>query len=402
VSASVSARPLRVLVCPHELVRGGSQINAIDLAARLRDRGHTVEVYAPPGPLVELIEARGLAYREAPRTGPTRPRALRAMAREIARFSPDIVHTYESWPTVSAAIVGVVRPHRAVTTVLSMDVPDYLPEDAPLIVGTAELADRARARRDAVHLLEPPIDVDADAPGDTLAARRRLGVRPDAFVVSVVGRLSAEHEKARGVAAAIDALAAASDLPPTTLLVAGDGDDAEAVRAAARRARESVALEVVLLGDVPDPRDVYDAADVVFGMGGSALRGLAHAKPLIVQGRDGFWLPFGPDTADVFLSQGFFGSGDTGQRFVTALAGLRDPAVRRALGEFGRGFVTGRFGLDRAAHVLEDLYTAELTRDARRPVREAGRTLVRFARYRLALAAPGVQRGWRRLTGRAA
>ena len=39
-----------------------------------------------------------------------------------------------------------------------------------------------------------------------------------------------------------------------------------------------------LAGEMLDPRPAYAAADVVLGMGGSALRGMAFGKPLVVQG----------------------------------------------------------------------------------------------------------------------
>jgi hypothetical protein len=184
--------------------------------------------------------------------------------------------------------------------------------------------------------------------------------------------------------------------------VAGDGDAAELVRAAADRARGCASLEVVLLGDVPDPRDVYDAADVAFGMGSSALRALAHGKPVVVQGRDGFWMPFRPETADLFLAQGFFGVGDTGQGIAQEIDALRDPARRAPLAEFGRAFVVGRFALDRAVHVLEDLYRDQLEHPQPPRRRSVAHVVVRFLRYRVALAAPWAPRVYRRVMGRQA
>jgi hypothetical protein len=401
----MQARPLRVLVCPHELVTGGSQLTAIAFAERLRDRGHVVEVYAPRGPLVEMLERRGLPYRAAPSTGAAGPRAVLSMTREIARFAPDIVHTFESSPTVSSVAASLLRPHRAVATMLSMDVPDFLPTHRPLLVGTAALAEEAGSRRGDVHLMEPPIDVDLDAPGDPVEARAALDVAQDAFVVAVVGRLSAEHHKALGIAEAIRAMAADPDLPPTVLLVAGNGDEAARVRdAATRAAATSDRLDIRLLGNVTDPRGVYDAADVVFGMGASALRAMAHRKPLIVQGRDGFWKLLAPETASVFFAQGFFGEGPTGEGFPDILATLRDPHRRAELAAYGAALVHDRYALTTAVDRLEALYADELTR--RRPplrsVRSVAASLLRFGRYRVALAAPGVHRGYRRLTGRTA
>ena len=59
-----------------------------------------------------------------------------------------------------------------------------------------------------------------------------------------------------------------------------------------------------------DPRPAYAGADLVVGMGSSALRALAIGRPLIVQGEDAFSEIFEPQTYDLFLKQGFYGLGD--------------------------------------------------------------------------------------------
>ena len=45
---------------------------------------------------------------------------------------------------------------------------------------------------------------------------------------------------------------------------------------------------VLLTGEIADPRPAYAAADVVVGQGGSALRGMAFGKPLVVVGEGRF------------------------------------------------------------------------------------------------------------------
>lgn len=400
------ARPLRILVCPHELVTGGSQINAIDLAGRLRDRGHEVEIYARPGVLIERIAAAGIPFVAAPGRGRkrvARPQRV-ALAREIRRFRPDIVHTFEAPPTIASAMVAATLPHHNVTTVMSMHVPDYIPEDVPLIVGTSELAAGQSRRSGMVYLMEPPIDTALDLPGDVLAARRDLHIDADQFVVAVVGRLSDEHHKARGVCEVINQLAHRELERPVTLIVAGSGDRESEVAAAAAGAAGRPKLTVRLEGNVPDPRVVYRAADVVFGMGGSALRAMSHAKPLIVQGKNGFWCVLTADTLDQFLHRGFFGSGHSGgPNIVETILDLeRDPALRARLGRFGRELVVERFSIDRAASMLEEVYAAEMNRDVRFATRHKhlGQAYFRYVKYRVAVAAPWLQFAVRTLSGR--
>lgn len=402
MSAETGAR-LRVLVCPHELITGGSQINAIDLAARIRDRGHEVRVFAPPGPLQSRIDALGLQYRPAPpMTGRAlAPRTVRALRREIREFRPDIVHAYEHPPAVTSTAISQATRHRSVITVLSMDVPDFLPVDVPLIVGTADLARGQGARRGTVHLMEPPVDTAHDRPTDRRRARADLGLGDDRFVISVVGRLSSEHEKARGVAEAIAALAAAPLPRAVTFVVAGSGDDEEGVRAAAARF-SAVDFDVRLEGDVADPRPVYAAADLVIGMGSSALRAMAHARPVVVQGPGGFWNLLSPDTIGLHLRQGFFGHGDSGGPSLAAIVSgvMADPASAEALGWFGRAVVEDRFAIDRAASRLEQVYIAE-ARGPRAPGRRsAAYALWRYLLFRVALTHPRAHSAFRRVVHR--
>ncbi|MCR2823921.1 glycosyltransferase family 4 protein [Microbacterium sp. zg.Y909] len=399
------AQHLRVLVCPHELIVGGSQINAIDLAARMRDRGHTVRIYAPPGPLVQRIEGHGLPYRAAPphKARALRVRALFALAREIHRFAPDIVHTYESSPAIASAAVSSISTHRSVATMLSMDVPDFIPENVPLLVGTTALLHAQSARSGPVQLLEPPVDTDYDSPRDAAAARADLNIAPDQFVVGVVGRLSKEHEKARGVIRAIQRLDQSDLSSAVTLVVAGTGDEEAEVREAAASTRNPM-LTVRVEGNVDDPRPIYAAADVIFGMGGSALRAMSHARPLIVQGADGFWETLTPRSVDRFLMQGFFGNGPSGaapfEQLVAEL--MRDQHQREVLGRFGRELVLTRFAIDQAARMLEATYFEELRtpRSRREQAFAVSYALARYARFRVAVRLPLLRRLYRWASGR--
>jgi len=48
---------MKILVLPNEVGLGGSQLNAIELGAAVRDLGHEVVVLGEPGVLVERIDA---------------------------------------------------------------------------------------------------------------------------------------------------------------------------------------------------------------------------------------------------------------------------------------------------------------------------------------------------------
>lgn len=358
---------MRILVYPHELAMGGSQINALELAGAVRDLGHDVFVFAPGGVLEDKVKQLRLPFIEVP---PPRyavdPRTISKLNASVRDLQIDIVHTYEWEPALNTAFGTCLGSRtRVIMTVLSMDVPNFLPRHLPLIVGTRGLGALEAQRRTNVHVLEPPIDTDYNKAQGAGSSRRGLGIDEKATVISIVGRLTTDLGKVGGVLTAIrvvDRLAAAH--PDLTLLVAGDGNSASDVRELAGRVNQRHQRDVVrVLGNVLDPRPVYDAADVVLGMGSSALRGMAHAKPLIVQGHSGFWVTSSPETEKQFLMDGWFGAtGEGDAELEKALMDLLQHPMRRALlGAYGRALVEDRFSLARAAEHVLSLYRYQLS-----------------------------------------
>jgi glycosyltransferase involved in cell wall biosynthesis len=346
---------------------GGSQLNAVELAAAVRDRGHDVLVVGEDGPLVSTVEGLGLERirlaggesRRRPSTVVTRQLVDLVRARRI-----DLVHGYEWPPGVEAYFGPRLRLGTpAVCTVMSMSVAPFLPRNLPLVVGTAEIRDRAVAdgfRR--VTLIEPPVDVRANHPdhgqGDF---RATYGLAAGVPLIAAVCRLVPEL-KLEGLLAATSAVAELNAAGrPCQLAIVGDGPSRGALEAAVAAANSVAGSPVtVLTGQLADPRPAYAAADVMLGMGGSALRGMAFGKPLVVQGERGYWKLLTRDSAAEFLAKGWYGIG-SGVDGVPVLAAilrqlLADADLRADLGGYARQLVVDRFSLEHAAATQEAVY----------------------------------------------
>ncbi len=373
---------MRLLVYPHDLSIGGSQINAIDLAAGAAAAGHEVIVYGIPGPLVDYVAERGLRFI------PARPLHYRPAPSRIAQIATialqnriDLVHTYE-WPSCLDAYYGasLFLNVPLLCTVLSMDVMPYVPASVPLIMGTADLGAQARkVQRSDVWVIEPPIDVDHDNPHiDGSAFRGRHGVSADDFLVVSVSRLALDL-KLDALVRAIDAVDLLAGSYPLKLVLVGDGPAGEALGTRAKTVNLRHGRDVVVLpGAEMDPRLAYAAADLVVGMGSSALRALAIGRPLIVQGEKAFSEIFEPKSYELFLKQGFYGLSDASAgayRLAHQIEELfLDPARRSRLGSFGRQVVTERFSLKRAIDLQLDIYRHVLDKPPRRRMLEAARS----------------------------
>lgn len=399
---------MKVLVYPHSMELGGSQINAIQLAGAIRDRGHEVIVLSEPGPLVERVRRLDLEHVELPlrRSRPS-PTASGIICDQIARRKIDVVHGHE-WPPIIEAFFGgtLIRRTPVVGTIMSMSVVPFLPRDMPLTVGT-ELIRQSAISSGYRHaeLLEPPVDTRADHPSvDGGSFRAGLGIRPDEVLVVMVCRLVPDL-KLEGLLTACDAvrnLAMAGRR--VRLVIVGDGRARDEI---ARRAAEANAAAgydaVVLAGEMADPSPAYAAADVLVGQGGSALRGMAFAKPLVVVGEDGFSELLTPESAPTFLRQGWYGlgAGTLGTGAPALQAALQrvvdSPGMRRELGLFGRQLVDQRFSLSRAAEVVENIYASAI----QAPV-SLGRQLPEVVRVAASVSGYRLRRKYLRWVGAAA
>ena len=201
---------MRVLVYTHTMELSGI-LNAVELAAAARDRGHEVIVLSKPGPLVDTVRQLGIEHVlriENTRRTPS-PGASAQLIRLVRRRKVDIVHAWE-WPSAIEAFAGprLCLGTPMVCSIMSMAVPTFLPRTVPVTVGTQGLARRAEeAGFSSVILIEPPVDVAANSPdydSSSFRFREEFGL-DSAPLLAVVCRLA--HElKLEGLLAACDAV----------------------------------------------------------------------------------------------------------------------------------------------------------------------------------------------------
>lgn len=400
---------MKVLVYPHDLEIGGSQLNAIELAAAVRDLGHEVTIFGRPGALVDRIHDLRLPFVESPEPGrrPS-PRVLSGLLNTARDRQIDVIHGYE-WPPGIEAWLACERLNRktvSVTTVMSMAVAPFVPRTVPLIVGAEQIAANERVRgRSLVTTIEPPVDLDSNSAERVHGADSWLestGCTDDCLVLVTVTRLAREL-KLEGILAAIDVVGDLARGRKIQLVIVGDGAASAEVAARAEATNVRVGKPcIVLYGNMLDPRPAYAAADIVLGMGGSALRAMAFGKPLVVQGESGFWSLLTPESVADRLWTGWYGVGQGPERGPNALRAaleplLDDAPLRGELGAYGRRLVEDRFSLDSAAKAVVASYEAARDRVVSRRARMAD-----LLRSGAILSSYLLAKKGRRLTGKAA
>jgi glycosyltransferase involved in cell wall biosynthesis len=250
---------------------GGAQ-HLLTLLPALAHRGVQVSaIVGADGRLAERLQECGIACQTLPlMTSRLSPRGLALLARRVRQVDADVVHYHGSRAAFFGAFAVFGVP--AVYTVHGLS---FRQHGSPLwraSLAAAELMACSRARRvvavaraDADLLRAWPVvaagrlDYLPNSLDPTRlvrlaksAARRRLGLVDDAFVVGTVGRLV----EGKAVVDLVNAAARCQRRP--TVIVAGDGPERGALAA---RARE-LGVELHLLGERTDVATVLSALDL--------------------------------------------------------------------------------------------------------------------------------------------
>jgi len=377
---------MKLLVFGDRLEVGGSQVNAIELSSALRERhGYDILYYATPGPMQKLVHQKGLRFVPAPdayrHPSRTRMHSLRDLVR---RERPDVIQAWDWWQCLDAYwSVHLAMGIPMLVSDMNMTIGRVLPKAVLTTFGTPEMIDQARALGRRVELLLPPVDVHYNAPGtvDPQAFRETYGIGKDEILLVTVSRFAATL-KAESLRRTIDAVGTVGREFPVRLALVGDGVLREELQQLANGVNTSLGRQAVLLtGSLLDPRPAYAAADIVIGMGGSGLRGMAFQKAVIIVGEQNFSGAFTPESASAFFYKGIFGVGKGHPGNTKLVADIRSlvehPETLPSLGEFSRNFVVERYSLESQSDNLARY--CEIARSQRRPIHvsfaDCGRTM---------------------------
>jgi glycosyltransferase involved in cell wall biosynthesis len=278
-----------------------------------------------------------------------------------------------------------------VGTDMEMIVGGMMPKSPYITYGTPEVVDRARqlGYRHA-ELLLPPVDLAYNSPAAVAGAsfRTDLGLGDDSITMVTVSRLD-DGLKGESLFRTVAVVRELGRDLPLRLVIVGDGDIRIKLEETAAAVNAELGRTAVLLtGTLIDPRPAYAAADIIVGMGGSALRGMAFRKPVVVVGERGFSALLNHDSAPTFHYQGLFGIGDGAagnSTFVEIIRRLcNDRSQFATLGQFSYSFVSEHFGLEAVSARLCRIYAAavENRRPAWAALSDGAGTAVRWTRQR--------------------
>jgi glycosyltransferase involved in cell wall biosynthesis len=194
---------LRILHTESSCGWGGQELRIISEAQGLIERGHEVRIAAPPESRIYGEALRRGVPADAVPIARKGVRGLLALRRLLARRRPDVVNTHSSTDTWLAALaLATLRaaPPLVRTRHISAPIPRNAGSRWLYRAATAHVVTTGERLREQVvretglapeRVSSVPTGVDLErfAPGDRGAARDRLGLPRDAFIVGIVATL---------------------------------------------------------------------------------------------------------------------------------------------------------------------------------------------------------------------
>jgi glycosyltransferase involved in cell wall biosynthesis len=383
---------MKLLVFAHHLEIGGTQFNAIELASCLRDN-YSVDVVfvAAPGPMAKLVNQKKLRYYPVPaaRFHPSFDR-MGALRRVVRLERPDLIHAWDWWQGLEAYFaIHLPMGIPLVISDMMMTLTRVLPRQIPTTFGTPALVEEAGLSGwKSPSLMLPPVDLSHNSSASCTGRdfRKLVNARENEIVLVSVSRL-ADYMKSEPIERAIHAIRELGPELPVKLVIVGDGGARQRLEAIAQNTNSYLCKKaVVFVGAMPDPRPAYAAADIVVGMGGSALRAMAFGKPVIIVGGRGFADVFSPDSFQEFYHKGMYGHGNgVDTQIRSCIMKLTNcEHLRGELGSFGHEFVREYHSLNNIALDFLRLCreTLEKSTPARTPIADPLRTFSVYLRER--------------------
>jgi glycosyltransferase involved in cell wall biosynthesis len=352
------------------LARGGAERQALELARGLdRNRFHvSVCAMRSGGPLRAAFEDAGVPVVELRKRMPADPLRLLDLARLLRRERVDIVHAFLTPQIVWGYLVSRLARVRAFLPSVrnaGTDEPAwwepplrFVLRRTPVIHANAAatvdfLKARGLAKPEQVVVVPNGVDLSRFGPQVTRGEyRRRLGLGEGALLVGTVGRLAPQKNMPLFLQMAQRIRA---QEPAAEFVIAGDGPLREELGRMASAL--GVSEYVRFLGEIDDvpllmaDLDVFVLSSDWEGMPNVVAEAMAARTPVVATAVSGT-----PELVQDGRTGLLTPPGSVEELTNAVLPLLRDPDLRRRMGEAGRARIEDHFTVQRMVQRIEGLY----------------------------------------------
>ena len=365
----MTRRRTRVVYMAHAFMVGGAEEMVLNLVRHLPERFEPVVCCInQAGPIGEEIEKTGVPFHVFHlNPGVRRPLHVLEIQRRLRELKPDIVHTFlltaSLYGRLAAILAGVPIVIGTEVNIYENKRPHHALAEHFLMRGTDRVVVSAESVRDfyikQVHAAPEKVDVIYNAVDFSQlqtttsrdALRASVGVPTGAPLAGIIARLT--EQKAHRYL--FEAMASTPGLEATHLLVVGDGELRDELRAMSERL--GLSARVHFLGARRDLGDLLAAIDVFVmpslweGLPLSMVLAMGAGLPVVATRVAGIPEVVQDGTTGLLVPPA------DAPAFGAALARLiADPGLRQEMGAAASAFVRPRFGVDGYVASVSDLY----------------------------------------------
>lgn len=365
---------MNILMVTMSMQIGGAETHVLELSRALMKMGHRVTVASKDGVYVEALREAGIPHVDLPlhtKNPLAVLRSYRGLKELIRREKFDIVHAHARIPAFICGLLRRKLGFRLVTTVhfafrvtplwrkwscwgektlaVSEDLREYVCENYDVA-------------SDNVSLIMNGIDTEKFSEHtDTSAIKAELNLSDDARRILCVSRMGKDMSLPAILLCRI-APRLWKALGRTEILLVGDGNDMDTVRAEAEAANREIGAECIkIMGARTDIPQIMPLADVFVGISRSALEAMACSKPVILAGNFGYGGIMTTDMLEEEIRVNFCRCGTempTEEPLFQDLCTLfrLTPAERHVIGEVNRGIVKEYYSTEKMAESCLAVY----------------------------------------------
>lgn len=356
-----------ILLSLMQLNIGGAETHVVELAKELKRKGCNVIVTSNGGIYVKELEENGIKHYTVPlqNKNPVNMfKAARLLRKIIIEEKIDIVHSHARIPSF---ILGklhkrmkfpfVTTAHWVFNTGYGLK---YITDWGEKVVAVSEdiktyLMDNYKVPASDIRVTINGIDTEKFSPKtDPSEVVEEFEIKPDESVITYVSRLDESRSLvAKQLIDAVEKLDA--QIPNLKIILVGNGDDFENVKAMADKANAKIGRRVIVItGARMDINKLIAPCELFVGVSRAALEAMAAEKPVIIAGNEGYIGLFDRTKLKVGIDTNFCcrgceqSSSSLLERDILKFFAMSDEE-RRELGEFGRGLIKREYSVSRMA-----------------------------------------------------
>ena len=370
---------MRILVLIEIASLGGHALSGLTTGRELKRRGHEVEFAGGEGPLRKEIEKEfhfqelTYCYEHAGRQTYFTWHSLKTLkqiSNIVERWAAEGIHAFDARSYILASMLGI-QTGIAVTCTLCGGITPYynIPACGKLIVFSKEQKEKLINvygwKEDNVEVISTRLDMEQfenNPEAEIEALCRKYEIDPaKRNIMMITNFLGPKVEAIKYLLKAIPAVL--EQYPDVSLVMIGSrGDFFREAKEAGEKINKAIGRKaIVFTGAVMNAQKLLVAGHIVLGVGRSAFEGMAHRKPTLIVGGNGYAGTVNKDNTEEIWHYNFSGRNNKHEVSPEILKGelirlLEDDNYYESVRHFGLDFLKSHIDIKSGIARIESAY----------------------------------------------